>query len=83
MFRVIPRSLLFMANLPTPEAAIGEVDELELLKLTEVAALFKVSKRVVETLVYSGELPSHKIRSNRRVRRCEALAYLQRTQVTS
>lgn len=64
-----------------PPPADEEVDELELLKLGEVAALFKLSKRKVEQLVRSGELPSHKIDRSRRVRRVDAREYLRKTLV--
>ncbi|MER7213132.1 helix-turn-helix domain-containing protein [Streptosporangium sp. NPDC000239] len=68
-------------------AGVGAVDvlddDLELLKLEELAKLWKVSKRTIEVLIASGELPSRKIGWNRRVARRDALAYMQRGDVAS
>ncbi|MEV4096915.1 helix-turn-helix domain-containing protein [Streptosporangium saharense] len=62
----------------TAGASDEEIDELELLKLEQLAELWKVSKRTVEVLVSTGELTSTKIGWNRRVSRRDALAYQQR-----
>lgn len=87
-FRVIPRMVILMTD-TAPEAAtvedideIDELDELDCLKIETLADLWEVSKRTIEKLIYDGELDSHKVGFNRRIRRQDALAYLERTRVS-
>lgn len=71
------------SDTPAGVGPVDAIDELELLKLGELAELWKVSKRTIELLVSTGELPSEKVGWNRRVRRRDAVAYLQRRRVSS
>ena len=63
----------------TPPRADEDItdEELKCLKLEKVAELLDLSKRTVEELVRSGELPSLKVRWNRLVRRSAVLAYIE------
>lgn len=62
---------------------VGDFDELQCLKIETLADMWEVSKRTIEKLIYDGELDSHKVGFNRRIRRRDALAYLERTRVSS
>lgn len=48
----------------------------EVLTVTEVAALLKVSRTVAYGLIMSGELPSYKVGKLRRVRMSDVQAWL-------
>ena len=48
----------------------------EVLTVTEVAALLKVSRTVAYQLIMSGELPSYKVGKLRRVRMSDVQAWL-------
>lgn len=58
------------------------MNELQCYKIETLADLWDVSKRTIEKLIYDGELDSHKVGFNRRIRRQDALAYLQRQKVS-
>lgn len=61
-----------MSTIETPQRA-----ETTLLSLSELAHRWKVSKRTIETLVASGELPSVNLTGRtRRVRESDAATYL-------
>lgn len=57
------------------------MNELQCYKVETLADLWDVSKRTIEKLIYDGELDSHKVAFNRRIRRQDALAYLERQRV--
>ncbi|WP_219512895.1 helix-turn-helix domain-containing protein [Nonomuraea ceibae] len=59
--------------------AVEEIDELDCLKPETLADRWEVSKRTIERLMYSGELRSIQIGGwARRIRRLDAIAYLNR-----
>lgn len=71
-----------MTNTTHEVATVEDIDELECLKIETLADLWGVSKRTIEKLIYDGELESHKIGWNRRIKRQDARDYLQRSRVS-
>jgi excisionase family DNA binding protein len=70
-----------MATHTTPDDEV--IDDLDLLTLGALATLFGVSKRTIENLVASGQIPSVKVGDwNRRVRRIDAREYLRKADAT-
>ena len=65
---------------PSTSVTTDDMDDLELLKIPEVMALWNVGRRTVEELIRSGELRSYKTRGARPVSRKHALEYLKRAQ---
>lgn len=70
-----------MVHMKAPSTTAAEIDlnKLDFLKIEKVAEIMNVSKRTVEELIRSGELPSYRIRGNRRVDRADLVAYLLRS----